>query len=259
MIVSASRRTDIPAFFPQKFLTDYRKGYTTCQTGKTIKTINFSDADCIVFWTKDFSRLTPHIGEIHTPFYIQYTINSYGKDIEPLVPEKNSVIQDFKHLSSQLGKERLIWRYDPIFISSKYTISYHMANFARMARSLNGYTERCVISIVDFYGKVAERTSKLGIRVPTIDETNELLGFIAQTAAKYNIEVQTCAEKGDYSRFSITPTHCVDAQLIERITGKSLGLAKDPTQRKECGCVISTDIGTYNTCKHGCKYCYACK
>lgn len=259
MIISASRRTDIPAFFPDKFMADYRKGYTTCQSGRTVQNVSFADCDCIVFWTKDFSRLTPFTDEITTPFYIQYTINAYGREIEPLVPDKNKILADFKLLSGRLGRERLIWRYDPIFISERYSVSYHMAHIARMARELEGYTERCVISIVDFYGKVAERTASLGIRIPDRQETEQLMSFIAYTCRKHGISVQTCAEKGDFSRFGITPSHCVDGELIERITGKTLNLTKDPTQRKECGCVVSTDIGVYNTCRHGCRYCYACR
>lgn len=136
-------------------------------------------------------------------------------------------------------------------------MEYHKKAFRSIAEALDGYTERCVISFIDIYGKLQSRVVPYGIRTPQINEIMELAQFISETAEKHKIQVETCAEKIDLSMFGIYPTHCIDAILISQLTGKDLSTLKDPYQRAECGCCKSVDIGNYHTCKNGCVYCYA--
>lgn len=269
MILSASRRTDIPAFYAEWFCNRLRDGFVVTRNPfnanqlSKIK-LDSSIVDAIVFWTKNAKPMLSHLDELDSSgiaYYFQFTITPYGKDLEPHLPtDKSSLIEAFKSLSAYLGPDRVIWRYDPILFNDKYTADFHEKAFERCASLLRGSTNRAVISFLDMDYNNTKAIKKTGIRDGSVEEKNELAAFIAKSAAKFGMEVETCAEDIDLETCGIKHGHCIDADLIERMTGKSLsskGKQRDKTQRLLCGCVASTDIGAYNTCLHGCAYCYA--
>lgn len=188
----------------------------------------------------------------------ELTLNSYGMDIEANIPNKNDVIiPAFRDLSRKIGAERVIWRYDPILLTSKYTVDYHINYFNEIAKRLSGYTKKCVISFVDLYRNTKTNTKDLGLLPLTTKEMYELAARLVEIADRNNLIVESCAEKINLDQFGIAHGHCIDCNLFEHLLGCKLDLDKDKNQREECGCMASIDIGMYNTCKNGCKYCYA--
>ena len=207
-----------------------------------------------MFWTKN---PTPMLDKLHLlkdyPFYFQFTLNAYGKDLEAGIPSKNDVIiPAFQQLSRQIGPERILWRYDPIILTPKYTTEYHIHFFEELAKRLSGHTQKCVISFVDLYRHLGKQFTPLGE-----SEIYELAGCFSDIANTYNLTLETCAEAIDLSHFGIGHGHCIDSELLERIIGQPLSPSKDKNQREECGCMSSIDIGMYDSCLNGCKYCYA--
>ena len=191
-------------------------------------------------------------------YYFQFTINSYGQDIEANIPSKNDIIiPTFRELSSMIGPERVIWRYDPILLTEKYSMDYHIRYFEEIAKRLSGYTEKCIISFVDLYRNTKNNTKDLGLLPLETAEMYEIAHRMSKIALKYGIKMESCAEKINLEQFGIEHGHCIDCSLFERLLGCRLDLDKDKNQREECGCMASIDIGMYNTCKNGCKYCYA--
>lgn len=264
MIISASRRTDIPAFYSDWFFSRIKEGFAEVKNPfnpSNVRKISLKpeDVDCIVFWTKNPKPMISRLEELKNyEFYFQFTLNAYGKDIEKNVPSKNGEITDtFKALSEKIGKKRLIWRYDPILITDKYTADYHMERFKRLAGELNGYFDACVISFIDSYAKTEKRFKENGVRELTEEEIFRIAEAFSSVSKENGFKINTCAEKIDLSRFGIGHSSCVDKARIEALTGKNLDLRKDKYQRKECGCCESADIGAYNTCIHKCVYCYA--
>lgn len=264
MIISASRRTDIPAFYSDWFLERIKEGYVLVRNPLNIHQVSKIKltpdvVDFIVFWTKNPEPFLNKLYELQDyNYYFQFTLNSYDTDLEEFVPNKGKyVISTFKKLSDMIGKEKIIWRYDPILLNEKYNISYHIDNFEKLAKQLSDYTEKCTISFVDLYKKTEKNLKDANI----IPFDNEIIRDIARDlvdiAQQYNIKMDTCAEKIDLSDLGIEHAHCIDPDLMERLTNCEYCLSKDKNQRKECGCAESIDIGAYNTCKNGCKYCYA--
>lgn len=215
--------------------------------------------DCIVFWTKNPEKMIEKLEYLRDyVYYFQFTLTGYGKDIEPNLPNKREeLIPIFKKLSEKIGREKVIWRYDPILISKRYTIDYHLKAFEEIASNLANYTEKVVISFVDFYAKTQRNTRKLSIRQMTNEEMICLAGEMAQIASKYNLVIETCAEQINLQEVGIQHGSCIDQRLIEKITGCKLIGQKDKNQRENCGCMESVEVGVYNTCLNGCKYCYA--
>lgn len=215
--------------------------------------------DGIVFWTKNPIPMMDRIDEIKDySYYFQFTLNSYGNEIEPNVPSKNDVIiSAFKTLSNKIGAHKVLWRYDPIFVTDKYSIDYHVTYFNEIAKRLSGYTEKCIISFIDLYKNAKNNLRGLNLVPIGRELMYELAGRIVEIANNNNIIVESCAEKVSLERLGIQHGHCIDCTLFERIIGQKLTIDKDKNQRQECGCIASIDIGAYNTCKNGCKYCYA--
>lgn len=264
MILSVSRRTDIPAFYTEWFLNRLRDQYVLVRNPMNYHQVSNVSlkpdvVDFIVFWTKNASPLLPYISDIAVkyPFYFQYTMNAYEKDIEPGLALLEQRMDVFKRLSSLVGKERIIWRYDPVLMTEKYNISWHIKMFEEFASELINYTERCVFSFVDLYDKVINNTSGLGIRSCDREEMNALAEAFSGIARENGMLLQTCAEEIDLSAYQIQHGHCIDAGLVSKIGGFTFDAKKDKNQREACGCIESIDIGQYNTCRHGCRYCYA--
>ena len=264
MIISASRRTDIPSFYSEWFYNRLREGYVLVrnpmnahQVGKI--SLSPEVVDGIVFWTKNPIPMMGRLSELDGyHYYFQFTLTAYGKDVEPGIPSKNQrMIPAFCELSKQIGRERVVWRYDPIFLSEDYTVEYHLKYFRVLAKKLAPYTDTCTVSFLDFYRNAAGALRPRGIRAPSREEQLTLMCNFSETAKADGIRVNTCAEEGDFAGYGIGHACCIDRERLERIGGVRLDVKKDPNQREACGCVSSMDIGVYNTCPNGCIYCYA--
>lgn len=264
MIISASRRTDIPAFYSDWLFNRLKEGFAYVRNPMSIhqvSEINLSPdvVDCIVFWTKNpkpmFDRLD-ELSDYH--YYFQFTLNPYAADVEPDVPNKGmEVIRTFIELSEKIGADKIVWRYDPILLSDKYSIEYHAKYFEKLAKDLNGSFSKCVVSFIDIYKKNAKRCAASGLNELDNTQCFVIAEKIANIAAKYNFSVASCAENINLDGLGIEHNSCIDKELIEHLIGSKIIVQKDKNQREECGCVESIDIGSYNTCIHGCSYCYA--
>lgn len=265
MIISASRRTDIPAFYHEWMLNRLQAGYVLVRNPfntKQVSKICLSPdvVDCIVFWTKNPLPLIERLQEIDDlgfKYYFQFTITSYDTSLEKKVPKKKSIIRTFQKLAEKIGKEKVLWRYDPILLTNKFSLEYHEKWFKYIAEKLNGYTNKCIISFIDMYKK-CERNLK-DIPIDQINDQNKisLSRTFSSIASENGMSIESCAELLLLSNHGVTPGKCIDDKLISEILGQKISVEKDKSQRHECGCVASIDIGSYNTCKHECKYCYA--
>lgn len=261
MIISASRRTDIPCFYSEWFLQRLQAGYVLTRNPMNysqVSRVSLSKdvVDCIVFWTKDATNMLDklkYIDEMGYRYCFQYTITPYGPDIEQNLQPKDKIIDNFRYLSSLIGRHRMLWRYDPIIVNENYTIDYHKESFEKMCESLSAYTDRVIFSFVDLYAKIRLR----GIQEISLETMEVLAEAIGATARKYGIEVQSCCEDYDLTTFGIHQGGCIDPSVIEKVCGYKLNLKPDKGQRKNCNCIESIDIGAYNTCLNGCVYCYA--
>jgi hypothetical protein len=263
MIISASRRTDIPAFYSEWFFNRINEGFALVRNpmnNSQIRNVSLKTehVDCIVFWTKNPQAIIPRLDMLNQyHYYFQFTLNPYGQDIETSLPDKTELMDTFRRLSDKLGAHRVIWRYDPILLNEQYTVSYHVEHFGKMAHTLKGYTEKVTISFIDFYSKIERAMSNLNIEKINSETKNDLAKQFAAIARENTLVIDTCAEDIELSQYGITHARCIDAALVERITGHPINAKKDKSQRPECGCAASVDIGAYNTCRHGCLYCYA--
>jgi len=263
MIISCSRRTDIPAFYSDWFFNRLSEGYVLVRNpmnARQVRNVSLAppDVDCIVFWTKDPASMLDRLHLLKDyPYYFQFTLTPYDRDVEPNLPPKSELIDTLLRLSDKIGKKRIIWRYDPVLLTDKISIDYHVDHFGDLAKRLSGYTERCVISFIDIYRHIQNRMADLCIRPPDESEMRTLAKNIAKIAGSFGMAVETCAEAIDLSDIGIGHGKCIDDRLISELTGRNLPVQKDKYQRELCGCVSSVDIGEYNTCGHGCRYCYA--
>lgn len=264
MILSVSRRTDVPNYYSDWFYNRIKEGFLYVRNPMNAHQISRIDlspevVDCIVFWTKNPANMLDRLDELKEyQFYFQFTLTGYGKDAEPGLPDKReTLIPTFQKLSEKVGAHKVIWRYDPIFLSSCYTLDYHLKAFEEIAHSLSGYTRKAVISFVDLYAKTQRNTAELQIESLSEQDMVELAKQIVAIAGKYGMEVDSCAELIDLQSVGVKHGSCIDKKLIEEIIGCKLIVGKDKNQRSECGCYESMEIGTYNTCKNGCRYCYA--
>jgi hypothetical protein len=215
--------------------------------------------ECIVFWTKNASNFIQHLDELEKKgyrYYFQYTLNGYGVDIEKNV-DAESAAETFIVLSKLAGKKRIVWRYDPVIVNEKYTAEYHAENFRKLCARLGGFTERCVISFVDAYGFLAGAFRDNGIKELNEFQIREIAAGISETAEEHGISVTSCCEAVDLSDYNIGRNKCIDNDLINELFGLNIKYKKDTGQRRPCGCCVSRDIGAYNSCLHGCVYCYA--
>ncbi len=264
MILSVSRRTDVPAYYSEWFINRIKEGFLCVRNPMNphqVSRIELSPevVDCIVFWTKNPLPMFHRLKELKDyTYYFQFTLTGYGKEVEPNVPHKrDEMIPAFLKLSRQIGKERVIWRYDPIFFSEIYTEEYHLKAFKQIAEALQGYTETCVISFLDWYAKIDKNLQILGVQQKGQQEIEAFARKISAIAKRHGLQILSCAEKLDLEECGILHGHCIDRHLIERFLGCQLEAYKDKNQRPVCGCVESIEVGTYNTCPNGCKYCYA--
>lgn len=263
MIISASRRTDIPAFYSDWFFNRIAEGYVLVRNPvnrKKVSSITLSPqtVDCIVFWTKNPGPMLDKFDKLKQyNYYFQITITPYDNSIEKSFSDKRKIIENFKILSNLIGPNRVLWRYDPVFINDIYSVDFHKKAFEGLVYELKGYTKTCTISFVDLYKSINKRMMKNNI-VGTEDEDIFVLAkYFSNRCNETGMKIYACSEPYDFLRFGIEPAKCIDPALIETIFGCELNISKDKNQRKECGCAKSVDIGAYDTCPGGCVYCYA--
>lgn len=265
MIISASRRTDIPAFYSKWFFNRIKEQYLLVPNPynpKMISKISLKPdvVDCIVFWTKNPVPILDKLDMLRDyHYYFQFTLNPYGRDIENNLPSVKERIGIFKRLSDKIGKEKVIWRYDPILTNKKYDVAFHREAFAEIAEGLKDHTEKCMMGFIDHYRHIKSTVVRLDINPLETDEIEEMAVSFKSTIDKYPIELDTCTIKVDLTHIGIPGGLCVDKKLIERITGYNISAKKDKNQRDICNCIESIDIGTYESCLNGCVYCYAIK
>ncbi len=263
MILSVSRRTDIPAFYSDWFYKRVKEGFVYSrnpmnQLQVSNIPINTEITDGIVFWTKNPANMLSRLKELEKfNYYFQFTLNAYSSAIEFHVPRKLQRLNTFKKLSDLIGPECVIWRYDPILLSDDIDVCYHLKHFEQTAKDLSGYARSCVISFIDMYKKTGINMKSTDARVLTIDEVNIIAKEFSGIAKTNNFNLQTCAEEYDLKKFRIEAGRCINHVLFEQMTGKTIKFTKDKNQRELCGCIESIDIGEYNTCLHNCLYCYA--
>ncbi len=264
MIISASRRTDIPNYYSEWFYNRIKEGFLYVRNpmnAHQISKIPLSPdlVDCIVFWTKNPEPMIDKLDLLKDyKYYFQFSLTGYGTDIEKNIPnKKEKIIPTFKKLSQKIGSDKVIWRYDPILFNNRYDQEYHIRAFESIAKELSGYTEKCVISFVDIYAKNKKNMEKTNTHMLERDSLYKFCGELKNITKSFNMEIATCAEEIELSSLGIQHNCCIDKNLIEKITGYKIELSKDKNQRKECGCIESIDIGTYNTCMNMCAYCYA--
>ena len=244
--------------YPQWFLNRLKAGEVLVPNPynrKKVSRISLSPdtVDCIAFWTKNPEPILPFLKEIDEmgyQYYFQMTITDYDSDMETELPSIAESMATFLLVSEMLGKERMDWRFDPIILNEKYTVPYHLEKFEMMCEWMHKATTRCIISFVDTY----KDSPFLELEQEDMIELAEGLSKIARN---YQLPIYTCSEKIDLSRYGIQHGACIDKEKIHKLIGYKVDLKKDPGQRRECGCAESIDIGMYDTCIHGCKYCYA--
>lgn len=261
MILFASGRTDIPAFYSEWFINRIKAGFVDvrnpyCQEKVTRYELNPRVVDCIVFCTKNPKPLLPFLEELKDfKIYFFVTITPYGKDIELNVPEKGAVIESFKELSRKIGKEKVCWRYDPIFIDSFYSVAFHIRAFKKLCTLLSPFTDRCVISFVDLYEKVKKNFPEL--KEVCEEDQKFIAGSFSRIADEYGLSIESCAEKLDMSSYGVKAGECVSKELMEKLTSSRLLFTGKQVLRQNCTCLPMRDIAHYNSCPHLCRYCYA--
>ena len=260
MIINSGCRTDIPAFYSKWLMNRIREGFVLVRNPYypnqvTKYSLSPNVVDCLAFCTKNPEPMIKYLDELDV--YRQYwfvTITPYGKDIEPVVPDKEKVIESFKKLSKHVGVNSIGWRYDPIFINDEFDVEKHIECFSKMAQSLKGYTNNCTISFLDLYEKVKRNAPDL--RTLTQDEQIRIAKAFAKIGKENNMTIHSCW-KTFLSEYGVKCNGCMSQEIVERSIGCTLEPPKRKNIRQECNCLMGNDIGTYNTCGHLCRYCYA--
>ncbi len=263
MIIQTGMRTDIPAFYSEWFFNRINEGFVCVRnpynpSQVTKYSLSPEVVDLIAFCTKNPMPMLPFLDKLKP--YGQYwfvTITPYGKEIEPNVPKKEHVIESFKKLSDTVGVDSVGWRYDPIFIDTKHSVEWHIAEFEKMADALSGYTKTCVISFIDIYKKV-ERNFPEARAVQMKDRAVIGKAFV-EIAAKNGMVVKPCAEGNDLAKYGADCSGCMTVHTFETALHNRLEVPKSKKNQRngECACLLGVDIGAYDTCGHLCKYCYA--
>ncbi|MBQ6679440.1 MAG: DUF1848 domain-containing protein [Lachnospiraceae bacterium] len=261
MIINTGQRTDIPAFYAKWFSNRLKEGVVCVRNPydpKQVSRYRLDPAvvDVIGFCTKNPAPMFPYMDLLKD--YGQYwfvTLTGYGRDIEPNVPDKHRLLTDFRRLSDIVGIHAASWRYDPVFITERYTAEYHLRAFEQIAAALDGYTETAVISFIDLYPKVRRNFPE--VREVTKEQRLMLGRAFIEIAASHGMTVRPCAEGDELAAYGADCSGCMKISDYEKAIGKKLNVPKMKGARAECACYLSCDIGAYNTCKHLCRYCYA--
>ena len=262
MIVSASRRTDLPRFYFDWFLNRLQAGFALVRNPRNphaVSRVPLGEevVDCLVFWTKDPAPMLGRLSALAPyPFYIQFTLNAYGPDIEPGLPAVEERLSTFWQLSRRLSPQQVVWRYSPVVLGGGHTVRTHAEAFERLARALAGHTLQCRLSFLEPYRKIRLALAQRGLRDATGPEKAKLCALFSRIAAAHGIELSVCGNV-DAHTVGLPQAHCIDAELVGRLLGEGIRVPKDPGQPPGCFCAQSVDIGAYDSCPAGCVYCYA--
>ena len=264
MIINTGGRTDTVQYYSDWLLRRFAEGYVLSRNPLfpdkvTRYELTPDKVDCVVFCSKNYKPILPRLREItdRFPAYFYYTITAYGKDVEPGVPSIEESIETLKELSALVGKERVAWRYDPVLLTREYTILRHLDTFPWMARELAPYIDRCIFSFVEMYKKLETNMPEI---IPMSETEREALARgLGAAAAKLGMVIQTCGTNGDYTRYGIHASGCITLSILGKANHMEFRNLKHKGMREGCHCMESRDIGAYDTCLNGCKYCYANK
>lgn len=259
MILNVSGRTDIIAFYENWFIKRLNEGFIDVRNPfnpKLVSRINISDVDLILFCTKNPIPILKDLDKIKIPYIFQVTITPYNSDIEPNVSSKSDIIEAVKKISQVIGKENISVRYDPIFLSDKYNIEYHVKAFNKLCTLLNGYVNTIIVSFLDEYKNVIKNKNILKYRAFTENDYEQIGINFSKIAKENNMQVQTCFESRNLTEYGFIKGECLSHELAYKLTGKKYKRWK-ARKGDKCNCVEMVDIGVYNSCKHFCKYCYA--
>lgn len=259
MILNVSGRTDVVAFYSEWFMKRYEEGFLDVRNPfnpSLVSRILFENVDAILFCTKNPIPALDYIDHIDKPIIFQVTLTPYKRDIEPNVPNKTDVVEAIKEISKIIGIDNIYIRYDPIFLSDKYTIEYHQRAFAKMCTLLDGYVSRIIVSFIDDYKNVRKNSDILRCRPFTEEDYGQIGKSFSESAKRHNMTVQTCFEEKNLVEYGFIKGECLSHELAYKLTGKTFKNWK-ARKEKKCNCVEMVDVGVYNSCKHFCKYCYA--
>ena len=264
MIINTGGRTDTVQYYSDWLLRRFAEGYVLSRNPLfpdkvTRYELTPDKVDCVVFCSKNYKPILPRLREItdRFPAYFYYTITAYGKDVEPGVPSIVESIETLKELSALVGKERVAWRYDPVLLTREYTIRRHLDTFPWMAGELAPYIDRCIFSFVEMYKKLETNMPEI---IPMSEtERDALARGLGAAAAKLGMVIQTCGTNGDYTRYGIQASGCITLSILGKANHIEFRNLKHKGMREGCHCMESRDIGAYDTCLNGCKYCYANK
>ena len=262
MIINTGGRTDTVQYFTPWLLRRFEEGYALSRNPMfpdkvTRYELTPDKVDCVVFCSKNYEPILKDLHKITDRFntYFFYTITAYGKDVEPGVPSIDDSIATLRKLSSLVGKERLVWRYDPVLLTDRYTIDVLMETFSRMAEEITPYVDRCVFSFVDMYDKLQFNMPEL---IPITEEDKvRIAEGLGRIASENGLTIRSCGTDRDYSEYGIGSSACMTLEAIGKANNVVFRDLKHRGMRKECHCIESRDIGWYDTCLNGCKYCYA--
>lgn len=264
MIINTGGRTDTVQYYTEWLLNRFREGYVLSRNPLfpnkvTRYELTPDKVDCVVFCSKNYKPILPRLHEITNRFntYFHYTITAYGKDLEPGVPDIEESMETLIKLSELAGKQRVVWRYDPVLLTKNYTIERHMQTFERMAKILSPYIDRCVFSFVEMYKKLETNMPEIIILSP--QDMNTIAQGLGSIAAQNGIFIQTCGTNRDFSRYGIHMSGCMTLDILGNANDIRFKELKHKGMRQGCHCIEARDIGAYDTCMNGCKYCYANK
>ena len=259
MILFVSGRTDIPAFYSNWFINRVEAGFVDVRNPfnqKLVSRIYFSDVDLIMFCSKNPLPMINKLDILKVPVLFHVTITPYGKDVEPNIPDKRLIIEGVKKLSLVLGIDNVVVRYDPIFLSDKYNVDYHIKAFDKLCKNLNGYVNKIIVSFMDEYKNVRSNKNILKYRAITKEDHKKIGEAFSKSAMDNGMSVQTCFEDEDLTQYGFVKGECLSHELAYILTGKKFK-SSNVRKEKKCECVQMVDIGDYNSCMHMCKYCYA--
>lgn len=264
MIINTGGRTDTVQYYSTWLLKRFEEGFVLSRNplfpNKVMRySLNPDVVDCVVFCSKNYAPILPRLQEITDRFntYFFYTITAYGKDIEPGVPSIDESMETLMRLSELVGKNRVAWRYDPVLLTKDYTIGVHEKTFSSMAKILSPYIDRCIFSFVEMYKKLEVNMRELiPLKTEDINALAEILGYYANENGIY---LQTCGTNADYSSYGVHQSGCMTLEILGKANAIEFRHLKHKGMRTGCHCIESRDIGAYDSCPNGCKYCYANK
>ncbi len=261
MILNTGSRTDIPAYYSEWFMNRIHEGFVLARNPYYPKQVyryqlDPGSVDILAFCTKNPQPMLEHLDELKDFRQLWYvTLTSYGRDIEPNVPDKHHTIEAIQKLAKKVGRDSVILRYDPVFLSEKYSKGYHRRAFYKIAKMLQGYVSRIVISYIDLYEKTKKNFPE--VREVSWQDQVELTQYFAYAAAYFGMRVYTCLEDPRLAAYGVNTSGCMSEELLEETLGIELNVPKLTPAREGCSCLLGNDIGAYNTCAHFCRYCYA--